>query len=908
MGDVYLAIDTALDRKVALKYLSGDIASEPHARERFLREARAAAALDHPFICKIYETGEDRGMLYIAMEYVEGETLAQRLERRPLSLDEIIRASVELAEALQVAHGHGIVHRDLKPANIILTQGHAKVMDFGLAKKLPPNLTEVDSEALTAPDRGRTEAGVVVGTLAYMSPEQAKGEPVDTRSDIFAFGVVLFEMVSGEHPFRKASKLETVSAILKDPPPALKIRGPVPRKLRSILQKCLAKMPAERYENAESLALDLKQLRSSVERTARTAYLWAAGLSVAILLLAGAWWMNVSKRSPSPPSVNTPVSILIADFENRTGEAVLDGVLEQAAAIGLEDAPFISAYARGRAREVAGDIDPSLERLDEGAARLVAQREGINVVVTGSITAEGSEYRLALEAVDGVSGERVSSSQAVVSSKDEILPAIGELVVQTRKALGDTVPTSVEVAARETFTAASLEAAQSYARAQELMTAGRWAEAIPVYMHAVQLDPDFGRAYAGLAASHANLNQAEEGKKYYERALSRIDRMTDREKHRTRGGYYLLVRNYENAAEEYQALVDKYPSDPAGSSNLPLAYFYGRSMGRALATGRLAVEAHPENILTRGNLALYAMYASDFETAASEAEKVRAENPSYETAYVPAAIAKLDNGDIEATTAIYSALRDVSPWGASLASTGLADLALYQGDLDRATDILTKGIDGDRATGFEAEAARKLIMLARVALLRGDKPGAADRSEEALSASGRQYIMLAAASILSEAGREERALELASALATRLEPEPRTYAKLIEGQVELQRGNAQRALALFGEAKDVLDTWLGRFLVGLAYLDASAYTEAYSEFENCLKRRGEAAAIFLDDVPSYHYLPTVYFYLGRAQEGLGSPAAADSYKRYLSLREKGSASDTNAIEARRRLKELDAIR
>jgi tetratricopeptide (TPR) repeat protein len=168
--------------------------------------------------------------------------------------------------------------------------------------------------------------------------------------------------------------------------------------------------------------------------------------------------------------------------------------------------------------------------------------------------------------------------------------------------------------------------------------------------------------------------------------------------------------------------------------------------------------------------------------------------------------------------------------------------------------------------------------------------------------------MLAAASILSEAGREERALELASALATRLEPEPRTYAKLIEGQVELQRGNAQRALALFGEAKDVLDTWLGRFLVGLAYLDASAYTEAYSEFENCLKRRGEAAAIFLDDVPSYHYLPTVYFYLGRAQEGLGSPAAADSYKRYLSLREKGSASDTNAIEARRRLKELDAIR
>jgi tetratricopeptide (TPR) repeat protein/tRNA A-37 threonylcarbamoyl transferase component Bud32 len=906
MGEVFLAEDTVLGRKVAVKFLPEEALRDSAARTRFLREAKSAAALDDPFICKIYETGEADGRPFIVMEYVEGESLRSRLDRGTMPLPDVVTTAIEVAEALGVAHQHGIIHRDLKPSNIMLTpQGHAKVLDFGLAKQVQP-LGKPAGEVETATSADLTAWGTTVGTLAYMSPEQLRAEPLGPSSDVFSLGVVLQEMLTGRHPFDRPSAAETITAIMNDQAPPLEVAGiAIPEGLGRVLGRALAKNPQDRYPSAVELAVDLQSVSPTLVETRKqrpTLTLVASAVAaVAVVVAIGAWWLVAHRKGPTVAAVPpAPRSVLVADFQNTTGEPVFDGVLEQAVSIGLEGAPFIQTFSRAKAHKVAAEIHPGSTGLGLETARLVAQREGIAVVVAGGIKRAGQGYDVEVEALDGVSGKRLADHTQDVPGKDGVLGAIGELVVETRRDLGDVIPDSVRAVASETFTAGSLEAASSYAKAQDLMAAGKWREAIPVYQNALQLDPTFGRAYAGLAVCYLNLNQTEEAKKYYEKAFSLIDRMTDREKYRTRGGYYLLTRNYAKAAEEYKALSENYPSDPAGPTNLAFAYFYARDMLRAVETGRLAVQRYPDNVLARANLALYAMYAGDFATAAREAEAVLAANPGYETAYVAAAMARLDAGDIEGARGYYTRLRAVSPYGASLAATGLADIALFQGATKQALDVLEKGVAGDTATGLEAEAARKDTMIAAAFLSRDETRPAVAAADRALALSKRNYILLSAGLTLAAAGDEKRAHQMAATLASKIEPEPRCFAKLLEGEVLLHKGQPNEAAVRFHEAGDIVDTWLGRYLLGRAYLEAGAFTEADSELEICLKRRGEATAVFLDDVPSYYLVVPVYYWLGRAQEGLGSPKAADSYRKFLELRAKGE-DDPLVLDARRRL-------
>ncbi len=907
MGEVFLAEDTVLDRKVAIKFLPEEAHKDLAARKRFLHEAKSAAALDDPFICKIYETGEADGRPFIAMEYVEGESLRSRLDRSPMSLAEAVTTGVEVAEAVGVAHQHGIVHRDLKPSNVMLTpQGHAKVLDFGLAKHVSAS-GELAWQAETAKSAGLTAWGTVLGTLAYMSPEQLRAESVGPGSDVFSFGVLLHEMVTGRHPFDRPSAAETMNAIMHDQAPPLEVAGAVvPEGLARVVEKALAKDPQDRYASAVELAEDLRSasralLEARKRRPRKVVVAATAVAAVAAALALAGWWLVANRKGPATAAaVPAPRSVLVADFENSTGEPVFDGVLEQAVSIGLEGAPFISAYSRTKARKVAAEIRPGSAAFGLETARLVARREGIAVVVSGEIKRAGQGYGLDVVALDGVSGARLSSHSRDVPERDRVLAAVGELVVATRRDLGDVIPDALKAAAAETFTAGSLEAARSYAEAQDLMSAGKWREAVPVYRKAVDLDPSFGRAYAGLAVCYLNLNQTEEARAYYEKAFSLIDRMTDREKYRTRGGYYLLTRNYAKAAEEYKALVEHYPSDPAGPTNLAFAYFDARDMPHAVETGRLAVEANPANVLARGNLALFAMYAGDFATAAREAEKVLAANPGYETAYVAAAIAKLDTGDMESARGLYTRLQGQGTYGASLAATGFADIARYQGRAKEALDLLEKGIAADLAAGSKSEAARKCATMATVLISRAQAKPAVAAAERALSLSKRNFVMVSAGLTFAASGGAKRAQEVAASLAAQIEPEPRAYAKLVEGQLLLGGARATEAAVRFREATDIVDTWYGRYLLGRAYLDAGAFAEAHSEFENCIKRRGEAAAVFLDDVPSYFLLPPVYYYLGRAQEGLRSTAAADSYRRFVELRAQAD-NDPLVLDARQRL-------
>jgi tetratricopeptide (TPR) repeat protein len=538
--------------------------------------------------------------------------------------------------------------------------------------------------------------------------------------------------------------------------------------------------------------------------------------------------------------------------------------------------------------------------MDAGLAQLVAVREGVNAVVTGSITQEGSGYKVYVATLDPATGKSILTEQRSASNKQDVLAAAGKLAESLRKELGDTTPESAQQSAAETFSAGSLEAAHAYAVGQDFQQAAKWDDALKAYGHAAELDPNLGRAYAGMAAIYANLGKRQDAEKYYGLAMSHIDRMTDREKYRTRSGYYLFMRNQPKAMEELTALVSQYPADTAGHANLALAYFYSRDMNKALEEQKRALEITPHSVLQRVNYSMYALYAGDFDTAAKEARAILQENPKFDQALRTYALAELGLGQIAEAQASYGKLQGVSPYGASIAATGLADLALYEGKLTDGASILEKAIASDVVAKDAESAADRTATLALVQMMQGKTKEAISSADKASSNSKDLAVLYRAAQVYIAAGQDAKALQLVAPLSQRLETEPQAYAKLIAGEAQLKKGNARDALNSFQEAQKLADTWLGHFDMGRAYLDADAFTEASSEFDICLNRRGEATSVFLDDVPSYHVLPAVYYYQGRAREGLNSPGAAESYKTFLSIKEKG-AGDPLVADAQRRI-------
>jgi tetratricopeptide (TPR) repeat protein len=458
------------------------------------------------------------------------------------------------------------------------------------------------------------------------------------------------------------------------------------------------------------------------------------------------------------------------------------------------------------------------------------------------------------------------------------------------------------MAAAETYSSSSLEAAQSYAQGQELQWSGKWDEAIKAYERAVQIDPNLGRAYTGLAVAHDNLGQRQEAGKYFQLAMAKVDRMSERERYRTYGAYYLAMRNDQKAIEQFSALIKQFPADDAGRTNLALAYFFNRNIPRAIEEGRLAVEINKKNLLYRNNLALYAMYGGQFDDAIREAGEVLKLDAGFRKAYVAMALAQLAQGKTAEAEAAYHKLEGVSARGASLASIGLADMALYDGRNADAIGILEKGIAADLAGSGGAAAAA--IKLAAVAAARRNRAQALEAANRALATGKPEGAAFAAARVLLESGQEAKALAVAAEMGARLEPEPQAYAKLLEGEAQLAKGKAREAIRPFQEAQKLADTWLGRLDLGRAYLESGAYTEASAELGACIKRKGEATAVFFDDVPTYRYFPPVYYYLARAQEGLKSPGAAESYKTFLTIKAKADVGDPMVADAQKRAKVL----
>lgn len=906
MGEVYLAQDTALDRKVAIKFLPEEMQKDESARIRLLREAKAAASLDHPFICKIYEAGEHDGKVFLVMEYIEGRDLRGKINEGILPLRDALQMALEVAEALENAHDKGIVHRDLKPSNIMLTaQGHAKVMDFGLAKHF---LTEGEQDITTTlTQTSVTQRGSIAGTLAYMSPEQARGESVDARSDIFSLGIIIYEMTTGRHPFTKSSPLETLTSILRDATPPVNVKpkmmNPV---LTPLLRKALAKEPSNRYQSIKDLILDLRNLQREFLGGVRFVFrgwpMIVGAILVVAVLVTGVYWLFLRPKAGAPGSGPEPVAVLIADFQNKTGDPIFDGALEPALGVYLEGAAFITVYDRTQARNLAVQLDPTSEgRLDVERAQIVSRREGINIIVSATIEPRGDGFVINALALDSATFKKIGEASIPIETKAEVFKAADRLAADLRADLGDISADTAQPVVRETVTASSLEAWKLYVHAQELAAQGKDDEAIQEFLKAIDLDPKLGRAYANLAVVYRNLGNIEKAKECYEKAMPLLENMTERERYRTRGSYYFINRNYNKAIEEYSRLYEQFPMDSAAQINLPLAYFYARDMKKAFEIGKQAVELNPGNITPLYNQVWYAIGAGKFAVAEEEAQRVLELNPKFGWVHACLALIQLAQDRPVEAVGSYQRMESFNPRAASLASVGLADFALYEGRFNDAKDILEKGIAEDLKNGFIEEAIHKRTILAETLIYLGKKALAVEAAGKAVAGSKKESILFTSALVYIEAGMEDKALILSQELNNLLQPEPQAYAKIIEGELSLKKGKLTEAVNIFQEAQALLDTWIGHLALGRAYVDAKAYIEAHSEFELCLKRMGEAASVFLDDFPSFRYFPPVYYYLGKAQEGLKSPAASESFRKFLNIRKNADEGDPLVEDARRRL-------
>ncbi len=901
MGAVYKARDCELDRLVALKTISPNLALSSEILHRFKQELILARQVTHRNVIRIFDLGEADGVKFITMEYIDGETLRTILLREgkltPVEASHIIR---QVCRGLEAAHAEGVIHRDLKPANIMRDAQHRiVVMDFGVAHLAeaaeirPPRPPSGDVSNMQAqPFYSRT--GALVGTPAYMAPEQALGQEADARSDIFAVGIIFFELLTGKLPFQ----VDAPDALLKRTREKAKavheIDPKVPRSLSKIVERCLEPLRDFRYQTVTEVLAHLDAWLAPVWRKAGK---WIAA-AAAVLLLVGT--QIVVQRTHKTPTQHAPVSVLVADFKNDTGDSVFNGTLEPAFSTAMEGASFITSFNRGQAHKLATQLQPGATTLDEQLARLIATREGINTVIGGSIARQGDTYHVVVRALDGVTGKVIATDSDKVQKKD-VLVAMGKLAAGIRKALGDKTPESVQRAAAETFTAGSLEAAHEYAVAQELQWSGKWDDTIQHYLRAIELDPNLGRAYAGLASTYGNIGRPQDAEKYFRLSLSKIDRMSERERFRTRGLYYTFERNTDKAIEELNQLVKEFPSDTTGAANLALAYFYRRDMQRALQEGRRAVELSPKNVPQRNNVGLFAMYAGDFDTAIQEQQAVLAMNPSFVLAYVGMALSQVGKSHLAEAVDTYHRLEKLGPLGASVSSIGLADLALYEGRTSDAVHILEGGVATDIANKNSDAAAIKWVTLAQAYLQMGRNSQARSALNKALEASKELEVTYWAARAYLGLGEESQALGLARRLETRLEADPQAYAKLIEAEADLKRGRPREAVQLLKQAQKLADTWLGRFDLGRAYLEAGAYPEADSELELCVKRRGEATAAFLNEVPTYRLVPPVYYYLGRAQEGLKSPAAEQSYQMFITTKAK-SEPDPLVTDARQRVR------
>jgi tetratricopeptide (TPR) repeat protein len=833
------------------------------------------------------------------MPYIEGEDLASVLkEAGALPVATVVPIARQIAQGLQAAHEAGVVHRDLKPANIMLEKEHqqAIIMDFGIARTAAQQqaqasgevkIGKIDSTLEEAVTRAAaTMAGSIVGTIEYMAPEQARGESVDQRTDIYAFGLMLYDMLVGRRRAEQSGGAipELQKRLTQAPPTPRTIKPEVPDPLDQLIAKCIQPEAGQRYQTTAELVAELDKLDDEgdllpVRRTVGLPFV--ATVVVTLLALSGAvWWYT---RSLAPPPPHERVSVVIADLKNATGDTTFDGTLEPMLKLALQESSFITALDRSEIRRNLGIAPPA--QMDESSARELAVQQGVGVVVSGSLERRGRGFALSLKAAEAVTGNVIGTAENSVGNKDQVLNLATQLADDVREALGGEPTDSAQRFAMEALSATSLDVVRHYAVAIQALADSKFGEARENLSEAVKLDPNFGLAWAGMGMMAWNQGQQQEAVRYVDEAVRHLESMTPRERFRTRGISFLVKGDYPTCVKEYGDLIARYAADAAARTNRALCLTHMRDLKGAIEEMKHVVEILPRRPFYRVNLGLYAAYGSDFKTAEEESRK--AIELGSQLGLLPLAFAQLGNGQITEAGETFKQLEAAGGAGAPFATPGFADLAVYTGRFSDADRIYREGAARDLMAKEPDRAASKFVALANARLLRGgrtDQAVAAARS--ALQSSNAVKIRFLAARVFVEAGQADEARKLMASLADEIQVEPQSYAKIIEGEALIKAGSPRPAIRVLNEAIGLLDTWLARLALGRAYLDAGEFLQADSEFDRCLGRRGEALSLFLDEEATYGYLPRVHYYQGLAREGLKTAGFQESYRTYLSIREK----------------------
>ncbi len=577
-------------------------------------------------------------------------------------------------------------------------------------------------------------------------------------------------------------------------------------------------------------------------------------IGLLLVALGGSLFINFTPRVPAMLQALDPVSILISNFNNTTGDTVFDGALEQALTIAIEESPFITAFDRKSASRALTAIDENANTLDAAAARLVSAREGIRIVIDGNLEQNNGKYEVSVFAVDVGSGEELANFSEKANSKSDVLGVVGSLAKSLRKKLGDVNVDKTN--GEETFTTTSLEAMHDYVIAQDLTRDGDNEQALTLYQSAVDKDPAFGRAWTGMAVSANKLGKTDVAEAAWPKVLDLLDGMTERERYRTLGVYYALVtKNTQKTIENYIALVEKFPADAVGLNNLAVAHFLNLEFAKALEVGSKVVKIYPTRAAFHANYSLYAMYASDFETALIAADKTVELKPDYYFAYLPYAVDALVKNNPEVARAAYVKMAEASgAGGTSLANIGIADLEIWTKNYAAAIATLQAGISVDETSGNNGAVSTKKMILAYAMLQGGQESekiiAEIDAALEISSSTSRQ---VPAALMYISMSKDDLAIEIANSLEGNLNAQQRAYAKMINAVIATKNGDNIAAVEGLQEALNLADLWLVRFYLGKAYASAGYYTEAFSEFTACKERLGEAYSLFLDDTPTFRY-------------------------------------------------------